>query len=271
MKNVVILLSFVFCSYYHAYTQGLIVMYEETTSVQLPSNFNQIENSQIRAAIENSMKDRNMVQSKTAKLLVNNGVSVYKTGTSERQDREEMAEKEGNTNMSGSITRQINTTTPYLVYKNHLDRLMQSQANVGGKEYLIEEPLTEIKWKVGRKKRNISGYNCIEATAKTANGAPITAWYTPDIPISDGPSSYWGLPGLILFIDINDGMRVFSCTSIEQANDLLSIEAPSAGEKMSKAQYDKMIADHIQRMQENVRVERGENSIRRNGTMTIIR
>jgi GLPGLI family protein len=31
----------------------------------------------------------------------------------------------------------------------------------------------------------------------------ITAWYTPEIPVSQGPEGYWGLPGLIL--EVNDG------------------------------------------------------------------
>ena len=31
----------------------------------------------------------------------------------------------------------------------------------------------------------------------------ITAWYTLDIPVNNGPSRYHGLPGLIL--EVNDG------------------------------------------------------------------
>ena len=270
MKNIVLLISFMFCSFYHTYSQGLIITYEET--VTLPTmNFSQIDNPQIRTAVENSMRDRNRNQSKTTQLLINNGTSIYKVGASEHQGRETLEGKEGNTSMSGSIAMQSNATTPHTIYKNHLDRLMLAQASVSGKEYLIEEPFTEIKWKIGRKKKTISGYECIEATTKTANGAPVTAWYTPDIPVSDGPSSYWGLPGLILYLDVNDGFRVISCTSIEQVNDLATLDAPNTGEKISRNQYDKMMAELMQRTQDNARIERGENSIRSSGTMTIIR
>ena len=33
----------------------------------------------------------------------------------------------------------------------------------------------------------------------------MTAWFTPEIPVSTGPAMYGGLPGLIL--EISDGNR----------------------------------------------------------------
>jgi len=35
----------------------------------------------------------------------------------------------------------------------------------------------------------------------------VTAWYTPEIPVNQGPENYWGLPGLIL--EVNDGKQLF--------------------------------------------------------------
>ena len=270
MRTITLVISLIFSLHYCAYSQGLRVIYEETITVQLPSNFNQIDNPQIRAAIENSTKNMSRDRSRTAQLLVNNGASVYKTEEQEQQSKETLADKNGNTSVSGTINVQLNSVSPHTIYKNHLDKVVLTQSIVDGKEYLIDEPLIEFKWKIGRKKKEISDFQCIEATTKTANGVLVIAWYTPDIPVSDGPSSYWGLPGLILYLDVNDGMRVFSCKSVEQVNDLPSIDAPDKGEKISKVQYDKIVAEKVRRMQENNRVERGENSIRSSGT-TVIR
>ena len=274
MRTVTLILSLMLCSFYHSYAQGLIVTYEETvvSSVSSP-DLSQITNPQIRAAIENNVRERNMnrERSRSSQLLVNNGISIYKAGEFAQQESEKMTGSEGNTNMNGTITRQFSSLTPHTVYKNHSDKQILSQANFEEKEYLIEAPLTEYNWKIGKRKKEISGFQCIEATAKMSNGSPITAWYTPDIPASDGPSSYWGLPGLILYLDINDGARVFSCTSIEQVNSMAAIDAPSSGEKISKAQFDKMVADFMQRLQDNNRVERGENSTRINSSRVIIK
>jgi predicted GIY-YIG superfamily endonuclease len=40
----------------------------------------------------------------------------------------------------------------------------------------------------------------------------ITAWYTPEIPINQGPENYWGLPGLIL--EVTDGKTVILCSKL---------------------------------------------------------
>ena len=38
----------------------------------------------------------------------------------------------------------------------------------------------------------------LEEVVVTAEVETITAWYTPQIPVSHGPAEYGGLPGLIL-------------------------------------------------------------------------
>jgi len=261
MKNSALLLIFVFCSLNYTHAQGLIVAYEEISTISLQQlDFSQIDNPRIRAAIENSIRERmNNERSKTAQLIVNNGISLYKTEEFEQPESAKVAGWEGNTYMSGTIIQRSGSST-LVIYKNYLDKLMLSQSKLEGKEYLIEEPLTEIKWKIGRKKREISGFHCIEATTKTSTGTPVVAWYTPDIPVSDGPLSYWGLPGLILYMDINNGGRVISCTSVEPVDDLPAIETPTEGERVSRKQFNKMREDWMQRIQNNARLERGGNS-----------
>jgi len=268
MRTIALLLSFMFCSFYYAYTQGLIVSYEETSSVQLPPNRDYIDNPQVRAAMESSMKNKNMEQSKSAKLLVKNGISVYKTEIFEQTaTREEIAAG----NVSRNVTMLFNTIAPHLIYKNHLDDIMLYQVSIDGKEYLVEGPLMEMEWKIGKERKSISGYDCIEATSKTSDGSPITAWYTPDISVSAGPSYYWGLPGLILYVDVNNGRRVFSCTSIQPDTNLLAIEAPDTGEKISREQYRRMMTERVQKMlQEGAPTEeRTDNSVRRTGSYVI--
>jgi GLPGLI family protein len=52
----------------------------------------------------------------------------------------------------------------------------------------------------------------------------ITAWYTPEIPVNQGPENYWGLPGLIL--EINDSKTVILCSKIVLNQRKNVIKAP---------------------------------------------
>lgn len=57
----------------------------------------------------------------------------------------------------------------------------------------------------------------------------MTAWYTPEIPVNQGPENYWGLPGLIL--EINDGTTTILCSKIVlNAKEKVEIK-PSKKEK----------------------------------------
>lgn len=78
----------------------------------------------------------------------------------------------------------------------------------------------------------------------------ITAWFTPDIPISQGPGPYWGLPGLIL--EVNDGRTAILCTQIVlNTADTKPIEAPGRGKVVSQQEYNEIRADKLEEMRAN--------------------
>lgn len=72
-------------------------------------------------------------------------------------------------------------------------------------EYTI--PLDEFKWQICDSTEMILGYNCILATT-SYHGRQWEVWFTPDIPLSDGPWQFCGLPGLI--IKASDVNNLFS-------------------------------------------------------------
>lgn len=94
----------------------------------------------------------------------------------------------------------------------------------------------------------------------------ITAWYTPEIPISQGPGNYWGLPGLIL--EVNDERTAILCSKIVlNSDEKIALEAPSKGKKVSQKEFDKIMAEKIEEMSERFRGgnRRGGNGIRIRG------
>ncbi len=88
----------------------------------------------------------------------------------------------------------------------------------------------------------------------------VEAWYSPQIPVNQGPDNYWGLPGLIL--EINADRTTILCTKIilnpEQKE---TIEQPTKGEVVTQAEYTEIITKKMQEMRE---MYGGRNRGRRN-------
>ncbi|AKK74424.1 hypothetical protein OK18_19020 [Chryseobacterium gallinarum] len=55
----------------------------------------------------------------------------------------------------------------------------------------------KINWKLLNETKVISTYKCRKAIGRYRNRT-ITAWYTEEIPISEGPYTFKGLPGLVV-------------------------------------------------------------------------
>lgn len=77
----------------------------------------------------------------------------------------------------------------------------------------------------------------------------ITAWYTPEIPINQGPENYWGLPGLIL--EVTDGKTVILCSKLVlNTKEKKEIKAPKNGKEVTQAEYDKIVMEKMAELRE---------------------
>ena len=74
-------------------------------------------------------------------------------------------------------------------------------------------------------------------------------WFTPSINIPAGPGNYCNLPGLVLKVDINEGQRVLEARSIsfdDPGKDVF--EKPDKGKKVSKDEFDTIVAEKMKEM-----------------------
>lgn len=154
------------------------------------------------------------------------------------------------------------------LYKNLKDKTYITERDLFSKEFLIADSLKKPEWKLENETKKIGSYNCYKATYTikprivkeeeeqratniTQLGAgretTVTAWYTPEIPVSHGPANYWGLPGLIL--EVNDGRTTLLCSKITlNPKEKLEISAPKKGKKVTQKEFDKVLDEKIKEM-----------------------
>ncbi len=84
----------------------------------------------------------------------------------------------------------------------------------------------------------------------------VTAWYTPQIPVGQGPGEYGGLPGLIL--ELNAYRTTLLCSKIVMNPKVAEkIEAPTKGKEVTREEYTKIVTEKTEEMRENFRNRRG--------------
>lgn len=79
----------------------------------------------------------------------------------------------------------------------------------------VYEENPAFKWKISEEKKNIGNLRCQAAFLSYA-GRQYKAWFTNDIPISDGPYKFYGLPGLI--VEIEDSKKQYKFELLSYKN-----------------------------------------------------
>ena len=153
-----------------------------------------------------------------------------------------------------------------LLYKNTAGKNFLETTDAFGKLFLVSGDLESYEWKMTDETKQIGQYSCYKATAERevteirtseVNGKReekeekrtqvITAWYTPEIPVSHGPDTFWGLPGLIL--EVSNGNRVMVCNKIVlNPNDEVAIEIPKKGKKVNAEEYEVIMREQAEKM-----------------------
>lgn len=111
---------------------------------------------------------------------------------------------------------QYGNTYGSCTFKNYPNnKIITGTTRVGSNFYMSEEPAIVFKWKLENETKTILKYSCKKAKTQFA-GRNYIAWYTPDIPINNGPWKFSGLPGLILRVEDDRGQISFDCVAIEK-------------------------------------------------------
>jgi len=160
-------------------------------------------------------------------------------------------------------------------FKNVNEKRYINQTEIMGKRFLIKDTLPVYEWELSSETKNIGNYTCYKATFTREvenvsmmldNGdtkevinkekVTTTAWYTTQVPVSNGPDNYQGLPGLIL--ELNDGKRTIVCTEIIlNPSEKIKITAPEKGDVVSQEKFNKIQEEKTKEMIERFTSRKG--------------
>ena len=177
------------------------------------------------------------------------------------------------------------------VYKDLVSKKSLQSTEFMGKKFLISNDPDKIKWVMEKEQKMIGNYLCFKATAKVpkpktmtsvwrktekqndsikdsttddseGEHLTITAWYTPQIPVSHGPAQYGGLPGLIL--ELTNDNTVMLCTKVVMNPEKrIQISEPKKGEFVSRVEFENIVEVKTKEMRDMWRGGRSK-SIRKN-------
>lgn len=101
------------------------------------------------------------------------------------------------------------------IVKDFTGETMKVYDKWADEEGIYDEPMSEMQWTItADSTRSILGYECVMAETDY-HGRKWKAWFSPEIPVSDGPWKFHGLPGLILKAENAPGFS-FEATGIRQ-------------------------------------------------------
>lgn len=143
-----------------------------------------------------------------------------------------------------------------ILYKNTAQQTYRRQQDLMGKLFLIQDSLEMPKWKLENETKMIGKYTCYKATLtkevterelrsnetevrEVIKDRIITVWYTPEIPVNNGPAEYWGLPGLILEVQ-EEKFSLLCSEIILNPSEKFEIEMPKKGKVVSQEEFEKV-------------------------------
>lgn len=114
----------------------------------------------------------------------------------------------------------------YQIYKNYPEGKITYTDFFPVDYYKYEEPLNAFNWEITDEKKMMGIYSIQKAITNYA-GRTWEAWFTPEIPVNEGPYKFNGLPGLILRIQDTKGHFVFEVDDISAPNEQYQILFPN--------------------------------------------
>lgn len=135
----------------------------------------------------------------------------------------------------------------YTLVRDYQEESCTDLVELMGKKHVIKD-LPKYKWKILNEIKEIGGYLCMKAeTTVPHKNQVVHAWFTDAIPVQGGPEGFYGLPGMILEINKNDGGAIVTAETITMHDAAQDLPLPKKekGKKIERAGFNKKIKNFI--------------------------
>ncbi|MCK5822264.1 MAG: GLPGLI family protein [Bacteroidales bacterium] len=176
-------------------------------------------------------------------LLFNENSSLYQN-IKEDESAEEVAMEQGGMMMKMSMMEPDNK----LFYDLNKSETIE-QREFMTRMFLIKSKIEQGEWKMTGEQKTILDYPCFQAVKTNEDGEKTKAWFSPAIPVASGPSNYFGLPGMVLQVEMEDGEHTITAISVEfEAIDKKLLVKPRKGKKVNQTEFDKIVEEKMKEM-----------------------
>lgn len=130
---------------------------------------------------------------------------------------------------NSALADQPNTT-----YNDLGAGLFTTKKNIYEETFLVKDSIRTINWKITNEIRTIAGYECRRANGIILDSVYVVAFYTDKIPVSGGPESFTGLPGMILGVALpHENITWFAKKITDKPVSANELEAPAKGKAVN--------------------------------------
>ncbi|MGX5690503.1 GLPGLI family protein [Arcticibacter tournemirensis] len=236
MKRIVIIVAAIFvstsvCAQYARFVTEGTIEFEKSVNMYalIRKNINKDNESFLQPAFEQYRKSQPQFKKLKSNLTFSKDRTLFRP----------VEETETNAGFFGAspMVSQNN-----IIYTNLTTASSIAQKKVFEETFLVKDSIRKINWKITTEMRDIAGYQCRRANAIVLDSIYVVAFYAEKIPVSGGPESFTGLPGMILGLALpHENITWFATKVTDQSVPANALTPPAKGKQMNNKQLHETI------------------------------
>ncbi len=116
------------------------------------------------------------------------------------------------------------------IYKNYPQGKVTVTDGLSLQDHIYEDDLNSQEWQIRDSTKTVLEYSCQMAVCEF-RGRQWTAWFASEIPVSDGPWKFSGLPGLIMEVYDRGWQYHFTIVGLEKTEEPIIFSNTYVGSK----------------------------------------